>query len=152
MLRAVKNYVIDDVRAKRRRGGTHLPLDCIEAIECNDTGHSLDDAFDRAWGAELLDTAIRRVREHFQSSGRSAHWQLFELRVVQPALHATSAPLLGEAIQGTPFESPAAGAAAIQVVKRRLQAVIQDLIAETVHDASDIASEWQHLRAALQAP
>jgi len=150
MLKAVRNYRIDLARARSRRGGDHLPIDCVSEHESSEDGRSLELTFDRAWATTILRTAVDRVRTHFQSSGRLEHWSLFEKRALGPAIHATEPPALVDAIEGTSFASPAAGAAAVQVVKRRLHSVIHDLVAETVDDPVDVTEEWQHLSNSLR--
>jgi len=84
--RCVDSYVINALKAERRlkRGGgaSFVPIDVAD-VETRLTAeqNAADDpdaVFHREWVRSVLVTAIDRLREHYESEGKSVHLALFE--------------------------------------------------------------------------
>lgn len=143
ILTALKNYEVDCARKAISRGlGKHVSEECLEYEEhagVTDSG-SADDAFDQRWAMGMFTEALRRVESHFECNGRSAHWKLFERRVLRP----TSQPL-GDLALELGFGSAADGAAAVQSVKRRVQAVLREVVAEQTNDGESASGDYEEV-------
>lgn len=87
----------------------------------------------------MFTEALRRVESHFECNGRSA-WKLFERRVLRP----TSQPL-GDLALELGFGSAADGAAAVQTVKRRVQAVLREVVAEQTNDGESASGDYEEV-------
>lgn len=153
MLTALRRYVIDrHRRAASRKDRSGLPpgmLDEAERVLADNTAGSPDAAFDRAWAAGVMKEALRRTAEHFDRTGKSEHWRLFEARVVRPAARGASPRELSQVFEEHGFRSAADAAAAVQTVKRRVHSLLHEVVCETVAQADDVEDETRALRAAL---
>jgi len=58
-------------------------------------------------------------------------------------------PGLADVMRACGFDDPANAAAAVQTVKKRALALIREVVAETLKDASELESEMAELRASL---
>lgn len=138
---AIKRFAVDQWRRGRARGGgLVLSGDAIEREEGMSRDEEPGAAFDRRWALSMFEEAMRRCAAHFESAGRGGHWELFEARVVRdPAM-----PLV-EAAARFGFDTPALAAAAVQTVKRRLDAVLREVVAETARDEAQAAAEFDEV-------
>lgn len=82
----------------------------------------------------------RRCETHFESAERAGHWRLFEARVVRES----PVPLV-EAAATFGFASAALAAAAVQTVKRRLDAILREVVAETARDEGEAGLEFEQV-------
>lgn len=147
---ALKNYLVDAARREAARGGDRLAtlesawLDREESLLTADASEP-DAAFERRWGLAQVEEALRRCEQHFHRISKRAHWKAFEARVLRPSLRAFNPPPLDQLVDELGFRSPADVAAAVQVVKRRLAALLEEVAAE-VGDQPD-ASNVSHVSA-----
>jgi RNA polymerase sigma factor (sigma-70 family) len=132
---ALKNFVRDAARRRKARGGDLLRpledawLDREESLLGQDSPDP-EATFDRRWELAQLEEALRRCEQHFVAAGRVGHWRLFEARVLRPALGPVEPVGLDRLAAELGFASPAAAAAAVQVVKQRLAALLGDVAKE----------------------
>ncbi len=143
--RALGRYLIDAHRAQRvPKTGRLVPLGGQEREErllARDDSQDHNQAFDRRWALLLLQEAIRRTEAHFRAAGKEGHWRAFEERVLQPAIHLSQSPPLADLAHAHDFASPADVSAALQVVKKRLKAILQQVSAETGADEDSLPGE-----------
>lgn len=155
ILAALKRYVVDKHRRRQARGeAVTLSLEALQREEEILAGHgepSPDAAFERRWALAGLQEALARGEAHFRAGGKAQHWELFERRVVSPIITGVEAPPLNEVYQDYGFTSAAAGAAAVQVVKKRVLALLREVVAETVRDESQADEEYALLLRRLGA-
>jgi RNA polymerase sigma-70 factor (ECF subfamily) len=149
LLTALKRYRVD----RRRRAVAHgadvtIPIEALHSEEARlkRPEGEVGDIFERRWALGLFEEALRRCEAHFRESGRSAHWELFEARILRPAIAGHEpAPLTAMPEAGV-FASPALAAAAVQVVKRRAMGLLREVVAETVDDEADVEAELAEVR------
>jgi RNA polymerase sigma-70 factor (ECF subfamily) len=55
-----------------------------------------ESAFDRAWAQNLLGTMLELFRRECEETGKTIHYQIFELRIVKPSLENSALPSLKE--------------------------------------------------------
>ena len=150
LLAALSNYCIDHHRRDVARGkGKTITIEQIDQEENRFPGNGADNGesrFESRWAVGLLEEALRRCEQHFTNTGRSAHWTLFERRVLQPAISGNDPPPLADLLAATGFRSAPLAAAAVQVVKRRAVNLLHEVIAETVNDADDAESEMCEIK------
>lgn len=144
LLTALRNYVADVRRHEGLRAGGRVRDVDLAAEERLVAAGSADagEAFDRRWALAALEEAARRCEEHFERAGKAGHWAVFHARVVGPAVRATNAPALEGLAAGHGFASAADAAAAVQTVKKRFEAILRGVVAETVRDEGEAASEF----------
>jgi len=147
ILASLKNYTVDLARRKAvRRTFDLLRADVADVLIEDDPAR----AFDKAWAAAVVKEATRRCERHFESGGKRPHWSAFEARVLQPSLaqtHPRERRVLADELG---FAGAPDVAAAGQVVRKRLVAILAEVVAETVAgDAADADAELRHVRALL---
>ncbi len=140
ILTALRNLRVDDDRKERKhRASSSIILRDLHAEESGvrsmlESQQPSGTAFDRRWALSLLCEAIERCRRHFCANGRSGHWRLFEQRVLNPATSGNQPPPVSQLYQAAGIASPALAVAAVQVVKKRLAALLEEVVRETVDD------------------
>lgn len=147
LLAALKNYLHDQHRRAVARGGTHkLSFDEVAHVEQGLSDRDGPEvSFDRTWALTVLNQAITRCERHFIDTGKSGHWRVFEARVLRPSASGCEAPPLAMLASPNGFKSAADAAAAVQVVKKRLDALLREVIAETTLTPEDSQAELQDL-------
>ena len=139
ILTALKRFRIDRARrtdaadrALAGRGELASAADSPADSEC--IGETV---FNRLWAAAQIGETLRRCEEHFNRTERSHYWSLFDERVIRPNVGHTEPSPLNTTFARLGFESPAAAAAALQVVKRRFQTVLREVVSEANLDDPD---------------
>jgi len=153
LLTALRNYLTDEWRhaqAAKRGGGQALvsiELSRAEqrfAEEPADQNLTPDQAFDRAWAVEMLERAVDRLREEYQSSGRGP---LFA--ALAPRLWNSS----GSNLANPPPENIEMNAHAVSMalnrLRHRLGLRLREEVSATVAEGADIDAELRLLIAAL---
>jgi DNA-directed RNA polymerase specialized sigma24 family protein len=149
LLTALKRFRIDQHRRRAARGAEiTIPMGALhmEDARLGSTRPGDDRVFERRWAMGLFEEALRRCENHFHESGRAAHWDLFEARVLRPAISGNEPGPLSEMPQARGFASAALAAAAVQVVKRRAMALLREVVAETVDYPADVEAELAQVR------
>lgn len=151
LIAALRNFLIDEHRRKRRRGrteaATFVPGDpetlrAAEPSEADDPTR----AFNRQWASAVLDIALARLEQDCVRRDLGPHWAAFEARVLRPSLQGTE-PLAPAAIaQQVGATDPEQVSSMIHTVKRRFRTVLRDVIAETVDEPEELEVELKDLR------
>lgn len=154
VLAALKRFLIDRARRRAARGGGRMvaleALEREEAMVAASGGLEMEQVFERRWALATFEEALRRCERHFISNGRAGHWSVFEARIVRPALGGVEARALREVSAEAGFRTPADAAAAVQVVKARLLALVLEVAAETVEDAAEAERESEEVLGLLR--
>ncbi len=109
---------------------TESAINAEESILQSISGVEADDLFDRRWAMTIVAEARDLCEEHFRAKGKSAHWELFRNRVLDPATASTTPHALNEIHADYGFDTSKAAAAAVQTVKRRFAELLQELTAD----------------------
>ncbi len=152
VLASLRNYQRDAARADGRRAAvSQPPRDAIESVErsMGATGAGPEEEFDRQWAAAALNEAIARCRAHFEGNGKVAHWRLFEARELAPARGQVAARSMAELAAELGYRSAADAAAAVQTVKKRLLALLEEVVSESSATEEDFEAEIAWMRSAV---
>lgn len=158
VLAALENYVIDCSRREASRARAESGhAGSRPASGFRDEEGRLDlsgptdrDCFEARWAIQVLEEAVRRCEDHFRSSGKTRHWELFHMRVLAPSIASTQPPPLQDLSDALGFPSPADAAAAVQTVKRRLATLLEQVVAEEC-DGADVRDELRHVSRVLSS-
>jgi len=142
----LQRWWIDQQRAAaaQKRGSGSYAVDC-DHLELFDAGESPEAAFDRAWASCMLREGLRRLRSEADRNGRLPLFEAaapFLLEEPEPGDYARAAASV--AMQTNTF------AVAVGRLRKRLQAVIREMVSDTTMDEREAAAELRHLRAALR--
>jgi RNA polymerase sigma-70 factor (ECF subfamily) len=152
LLGALKHFLAnewDRSRAAKRGGGTvAISLDQGDAearyrLEPADE-MSADRLFERRWAMTLLDQVMKRLREEMESAGKAA---VFEELKDHLMAGGASAPF-AEAGERLGLSEGAARVAAHRL-RKRYRELLQEEIAQTVADPSEVEDEIRHLISVL---
>lgn len=169
LVAALKNYLVDRHRRAAVRGGGVTATVSAERVEYEEGliagmnggrgggagglgasgADGADAAFDRRWALAQVQEALARCERHFRSSGKPRHWVAFEARVVRPSIGLSEAPPMAELAAELGLESAADAAAAVQVVKKRFEALLREVIAETLGEGEDAEGEYGYVTGLL---
>ncbi|WP_428937015.1 hypothetical protein [Fontivita pretiosa] len=152
LLTALDHFVSNALRAQRaaRRGGGQVrSLDHEQAMEPAAPGSLPHHALDSQWARQVLEQAIDRMRQHCLAGGRGELWELFDLRVLKPAIEGTAPPPYQHLVQRFGFQTPAQASNALVTAKRTFARVLRQVVAEYVADEKQIDSEIADLQAIL---
>lgn len=156
LLSSLRNFLTDEWRRAQtaKRGGGHtmvsIELSRAEqrfAREPVDPNLNPDQAFDRAWAAEILERAVGRLREDYESSGRGVVFAALAPRLLNG----------GEAGLASPGSEQAglnahAVSMALNRLRHRLGLRLREEVSATVADGTDVDAELRLLIAALGTP
>jgi RNA polymerase sigma-70 factor (ECF subfamily) len=147
-----QHFLIDQYRRRRAREGETLPV----SIDTRDAegryrfepadGTTPDRLFDRAWAMTLLDRVLDLLAREYAETGRQEVFDRFKVVLTQgkgavPA--ATLAAQLGM--------TEGAVHVAVHRLKKRYRAILQEEIAATLDDPSEIADEIRSLFDAIRS-
>lgn len=152
---ALKNFLIDEARAsgglRRSDAGAqvrYLPDDPAhwQAVEPRRSADPAE-AFERQWAAAALAEAMTRLERACREEGLDEHWDLFSRRVVAPALRPLAAPNREEMTAAG--DDPQRISNMIRTVKRKLDRIFRQVVAETVERQEDLDDELALVRRLL---
>ena len=150
LLAALRRFVIDSHRrAQREAAGrqTFLPEDPDELKAAEPApAHDPSTAFERQWAAAAFDEALRRTEESCRHDGMERQWRAFEARVRRPLVHGCESAPIELLLEELPAREPQEIYDMIHTIKRKLRAMIHEVVAETVEDPADVDHELGELR------
>jgi len=151
LLHALDQFLIDCQRkesAKKR-----IPRSKLVSLEFNDppaVDHMLaqgrpEDSFNYTWKSSILDHTLATVQADCHEQGLQIHWQVFDLRVLQPIFENTPELSMKEicARYGIATESIASNM--LVTVKRRFKAVLRRNLRDTVLSEDDVDGELREM-------
>ncbi len=136
----------DAMMALKRGGGVRLlPLESspvpAEEFLADPSADDPERVFDRAWKKEILERAVQRTRQWFDSAGRGAQFKAFEeydLKETDPR------PTYGE-VASRLGVSESDVRNHLFSVRERLRAEIRAELSQTVSDLGQLDEEWSAL-------
>lgn len=151
LMAALKNFLIDTSRRRnavsKGPGTAFLPTDPSELRSAEPAAD--DDparSFDRQWATSVFQAALNRTCDSCNRDGMERHWRVFDARVLCPKIYGCEAA----PVDGLILELGVANAQEIhdmvQTVKRRIKRAIEEVIAETVSNPSEIDDEIKEVR------
>ena len=152
LLAALRHFVSNQreyARAQRRGGGQAiLSLDFVDAERRLRYEPAVEltpeRIFERDWALALLDRVVRRLRQEWDRAGRADHFNAMKVFLTgEPpgCSYRESAEKMGT--------SEGAFKVAVHRLRKRYRAVLEEEIAATVDDPSEVAEEIRFLFGAL---
>lgn len=110
---------------------------------------SAEEMFEHRWATAVLEQAVERCGQYFESIDKAAHWEAFHRAVLQPAVRGCEAPPLSAVATELGFSSAIHVASAMKVVRKRMKILLREAAAETAEDPDDQDAEYRHVVATL---
>ena len=143
--KALQNYLTDEVRKNYRERGHGLIS--AETIEQEEQIYTLiqeqnkGDVFDKRWAINVLELALTRCCEQYETTGQSIMWQAFEEKILIPAVNSCEPPGNEELAKKLGMENATRVYTTVRSVRKRLLAVLRDVVAETVTSPEEVEAE-----------
>ncbi len=149
---ALKRFLLNewDKRQAGKRGGgvTHLPLDTALAesryLNESTTALAADDVYEKRWALTLLEQAMARLREDYESSGRGA-----EFAGLKNYLTVGRGEVSYRDIASTLGMTEGAARVALHRLRKRFRETFREEIAGTVSTPEEVDDEVRHVVSVL---
>lgn len=102
------------------------------------------DIFEVIWAQGVMESALERARQACLDAGQATFWELFEARVVRPAVTRAEAESYAACLERLGFASVQQACNALVTVNRRLQKALREVVGLYV-DAGQVESEIKAL-------
>jgi RNA polymerase sigma-70 factor (ECF subfamily) len=152
-LLASLNFFVADQRdrekaAKRGGGQSAIALDALEAEERYRL-EPIDDmnaerVFERRWAITVLDEVMQRLRSEFEKTGNSSLFGRYQTFLLGENSHETYAQFASRHEL-----SESAVKMTVLRLRKRYQAIVREVIADTVSHPAEIDEELRHLRSVV---
>ena len=100
--------------------------------------------FERRWAHDLIQETLRALEQECRATGKEAHFELFRLRIIEPALHGVSPPPLRE-LAGKLRLTEKGAANHLLTARRAYQRLLREEIRLYASSEQEIAAEVRDL-------
>ena len=154
ILTSLDRYLVDQSRtalAQRNNpcGGPMLALSEVADFARPPGRRRLQDGFDQAWGKQVIAEAINRMREECTGLRRCDLWEVFQARVLGPAIDDTPPLPYDELVRQFGFSSPEQASNVLVTAKRMFARMLRAVVSEYAGEEADVEEELAELRVAL---
>jgi RNA polymerase sigma-70 factor (ECF subfamily) len=148
LLMALDRFVLNQIRDQNVawRACENGWADVADEPDVTDTAGEPSDEFDAQWARTVLADALARMREVCRKAGRNVLWDVFNHRVVQPALEGTEPSSYAELAARFSLGSPVDAANAVLTGKRMLARFLREVVGEYARDTAEVDEEIRDLR------
>ncbi|MCX6924147.1 MAG: hypothetical protein NT154_13190, partial [Verrucomicrobia bacterium] len=153
LLNCLQNFVTsqfrrDAAQCRRPKGGI-VSLEELQASNAEPSSEALW-CFTVDWARQVLDLALGWMEAEYKAKGWDNRWELFTAQVLEPTLNGTPTPQYDpEFIKALGFQSPSEASNAMVTAKRRLQRLLEEVVAEYAGKDADVKAEIRELIKAL---
>jgi len=152
LLSAFRNWITDTERinhaAKRGGSATTLSLDLLNAEEWyadqRQASESAEAMYDRQWALTILDTAVSRLGERWQSRNKEDEFKVLRRFLTEDAdaeVYANAAAELNSTANAVRV--------AVHRLRQRFSEILHDEVRQSIGDDSDADDELRYLLSAL---
>jgi RNA polymerase sigma-70 factor (ECF subfamily) len=127
------------------------PAGFPQGFEPADHRPGLEQEFDIPWARQVLQESLRRMQAECRHSNRLDIWDIFQSRVLAPALEGAAAPTYEELVARHRLASPAQASNLLMTSKRMFERNLRTVIGE-YSDADQVDDEIADLRQILSNP
>ncbi len=152
LLTALNRYLINvhqaETAQKRIPKDKLVSLDFVGALEVPESlaASSPENAFDYAWASTLLERVLEEVEAKCHEDGFSAHWHIFDERVLQPILEESEPPSLQTLCERYAVAEVPKASNMIVTVKRRFQEALRRHLRDSVLSDEGLEEELRELK------
>jgi RNA polymerase sigma-70 factor (ECF subfamily) len=154
LLRAFTNYVVSQVRRSRAQKRGPAPSEMLSVEDVPDLPSAqagLHQAFEAEWARGILARTLDRMRAECAAGRRPDVWGVFECRVLRPVLEQAPAASYEDLVERFGCQSPSQASNLLVTAKRMFRRALEEIVADTVRDRTDVEGEIRDLRKALAA-
>lgn len=151
LLTALDRYVTSVYRketAKKRLPAYGLAQLKVTELPVLPTARSTttpEQVFHYAWATNMLDQVLDKLQEEYCSTGRKAHWEVFQAKILVPILENVEPHSLAELCDMLGIEREKKASNMIITVKRRFSALLRHHLRQFVQSDSEVEDEFREL-------
>lgn len=153
LLNSLDNFICNELRGEQalKRAPTNGLVSFEEAPERElIAGHEPPEtSFDAAWAQSVMRQALERMQAECEKSGRQDIWEVFNLRLLKPALEEIEPMAYEQLVERFQFQSPAQAHNTLATGKRMFLREIREVIAEYAPVPEEIDQELDNWRRAF---
>jgi RNA polymerase sigma-70 factor (ECF subfamily) len=152
LMTVFKNFAVSEIRrfkAKKRGPLNDRPLGLDEAPAAAVSAADAHRSFDLDWARQTVALAIDRMRGECDAKGRRDLWEVFACRVLEPLLDEAPIPSYEALVRRFGFQSPTQASNLLITAKRMFRRALEEVVRDTVADASKLEDEIRELKAIL---
>jgi hypothetical protein len=149
LLTCLNNFVNDGLRGLRDYSAKKADLD--EAGDVPAADKSGLDKFERNWARRVIELALEHMRAECEQQGRQDLWEIFRMRVIEPALEGAEPVAYDEVIARLHLTSPRQAINLLASSKRVFSRNLRSVIAEYAGSDAEVEQEIADLCAILRA-
>lgn len=151
LLQVLHNFFLSERRRAeaRKRAPEH---GCVSLEELSDEARetlavSGGEQFDLAFARQVIDEAVRRMREQCARANRPDIWGVFEERILKPALEGAEPLDYEQLIARFGFQSPGHASNVLITSKRMYARTLRSVVAEYAPEEQAVEAELRELQA-----
>lgn len=136
-----------------RKPGERLAREAVpleELAEMPDEHDPASSQMDVEWARNLIEEAIRRVKESCEASKRSDIWFVFEHRLLKPSLEGTPPMAYEDMIRHLVLNTPAQAFNLLGTAKRAFERALRDTVKVYAPSDNDVETEVADIRGILR--
>ncbi len=149
---SLRHFLVGEIRKREaeKRGGKNSVV-ALEDLEQEIAGpEPVSDSFDLAWMQMLLSDTLDQMQKACAASENLRVWEIFQTRVVRPALEGTTPPPYEELVACFGFQSPAQATNALATGKRMFARHLRAVVAQYEAGDKAVRAEIDALRTFLE--
>jgi DNA-directed RNA polymerase specialized sigma24 family protein len=151
LLTALERYVVSIRRSKsRKKRQPNAGIHQLETDELSNLAEAYremkpEDTFYYTWASDLLDCVLEEVRDEYCCTGRTTHWEIFRLKVLDPIMGNVEAPSYTEICSKCGFKDESKASNMAITVKRRFRAILKRHLRDLVQSDSEVEEELEEI-------
>jgi RNA polymerase sigma factor (sigma-70 family) len=152
LLMALNRYLANMHKRQRRQRrtpkGKLISLEIVEPPELSQVveNSNPEDCFNYAWVSGLLEQALEDVESKCRQDGMTAHWQVFQDRILEPIMNRADPIPLKDICIKYGIEDETMASNMIVTVKRRFQTTIREHVRKSVMTDQQVAEEIEEIK------
>lgn len=155
LLNAICNFAISEIR--RTDAQKRIPEKMLVSLDHETNGRAIDivDAetaveFDLAFTRQVLSEAIVRMRQHCEKIKRPEIWEVFDVRILKPAMHGDEPLAYDQLVERFGFRSPDHASNILISGKRMFTRILKSVVGQYSLTSHEIDEELCYLKALLE--
>lgn len=144
LVKALRNHTISELR--RSKGYSALVENAEDPGEYPADQVSLEDLFQCVWAQQVVVAAVGELEQECKERGRDDIWQVFRLRLAEPALHGAEPVKYEDLVKDLHIETPRKAINLLTTGSRMFRRHLESVVVSYAAKGADLESELRDLR------
>jgi len=144
LIKALRNHTLSELRRVKEQAEREEPTDDLSEFASPQV--SLDEMLQSLWAQQVLCAAVAAFEQDCLARQRADLWQVFRLRLADPALHGAAPVRYEELIETLQIETPRQAINLLTTAVRAFRRHLETVVASYAVPGADIEEEFRELR------